>query len=189
MLKFINSKIVPKKLGNTFAMLYENWIIPPQNESLIEIKRKEFRERTKYLDPKILYTLNEEEKNDLRNQGYFVDLNEKTIKEIKNFKLTYNRHLGKYNPLPWYYNFAAYNTKYYYNDQNTTNFYGDPQFQAKIWRNRSRIKKKFAYLIIGYIIFYIYYRYRLNLHNKARKYAKKIAETNPELIVSSDNIS
>lgn len=41
---------------------YENWIIPPQNESLMELKRREFKEKTKYLDPKELYRLTEEEK-------------------------------------------------------------------------------------------------------------------------------
>ena len=41
---------------------YENWILPPQNESLVELKRREFREKTKYLDPKVLYTLTDEEK-------------------------------------------------------------------------------------------------------------------------------
>lgn len=49
---------------------YENWVIPPQNETLLELKRREFKERTKYLDPKLLYTLSKEEK-----QGnYFFDL-------------------------------------------------------------------------------------------------------------------
>jgi len=42
---------------------YEGWIIPPQRESLFEIKKRELAERTKYLNPKLLYTLSEEEKN------------------------------------------------------------------------------------------------------------------------------
>ena len=50
------------KLINKIYNFYENWIIPPQNESLIELKRREFKERTKYLNPKILYTLSIEEK-------------------------------------------------------------------------------------------------------------------------------
>jgi hypothetical protein len=41
---------------------YENYIIPPQNESLLQLKRREFKERTKYLKPKVLYSLSEEEK-------------------------------------------------------------------------------------------------------------------------------
>jgi hypothetical protein len=55
-----------KKENNFFIKniynFYENWIMPPQNESLIELKRREFKEKTKYLDPKILYQLSDEEK-------------------------------------------------------------------------------------------------------------------------------
>ena len=51
------------------AMSYEDWVIPLQNESMIEIKRKEFKERTKYLDPKVLHSLTEEERADSRNRG------------------------------------------------------------------------------------------------------------------------
>ena len=93
MLKYYTQKLIPEKFGNKLAMIYENWFIPPQNESLIEIKRKEFKERTKYLDPQVLYTLSEEEKSELRNQGYYVDLNEKTFLELKNFKLSFKDHL------------------------------------------------------------------------------------------------
>jgi hypothetical protein len=47
---------------NKFYYFYENYIIPPQNESLLQLKKREFRERTKYLKPKMLYSLSEEEK-------------------------------------------------------------------------------------------------------------------------------
>jgi hypothetical protein len=183
MIKFYLNKLIPQKIGNRIAMLYENWIIPPQNETLIEIKRKEFKEKTKYLDPKVLYTLTDEEKTDLRNQGYFVDLNEKTWKEIKNFKLTYNRHADKYNINNFYYNFAIYNTKYYYVDQNYANYFGDPSFFNKIWRPRYRFKKIIARLIILYLFIFCYYRYNLRRHIETRKKIKKLAENNPDLVI------
>jgi hypothetical protein len=42
---------------------YENWVIPPQRESLLELKKKEFREKTKYLKPEVFYGLTVDEKN------------------------------------------------------------------------------------------------------------------------------
>ena len=183
MIKFYLNKLIPQKLGNRLAMLYEDWIIPPQNESLIEIKRKEFREKTKYLDPKILYTLTEEEKTDLRNQGYFVDLNEKTLNEIKNFKLTYNRHADKYNVNNQYHNFAIYNTKYYYVDQNYSNFNGDPMFLNKIWRPRYRFKQIIARIIGLYIFLWCFYKYNMKRHINTRKKFKKMAENNPDILI------
>ena len=182
------NKFLPKKLGNKLALLYEDWVIPPQNESLIEIKRKEFRERTKYLHPTILYTLTDEEKTDLRNQGFFVDLNDKTIRDIKDFKLTYNRHADKYRLMNWNSNFALYNTKFYYTDQNITLFYGDPQYYNKMWRNRSRVKFKLTCLIVGYIALYLFYRYRLRQHTMIRKKFKKLAETNPNVLFRIENV-
>jgi hypothetical protein len=56
-------KLVTKlKLQPRILNFYENWIIPPQNESLLELKRREFREKTKYLKPEIFYGLTEQEK-------------------------------------------------------------------------------------------------------------------------------
>jgi len=46
-----------------YINIYEGWILPPNNVSLFELKKRELKEKTKYLDPKILYTLSEEEKN------------------------------------------------------------------------------------------------------------------------------
>jgi len=182
------TNLIPNKIGNKLAMLYENWIIPPQNESLIEIKRREFREKVKYLDPKVLYTLSEEEKSELRLQGYYVDLDEKTISEIKNFKLKINRHLNKYNMDVWNNNFAIYNTKYYYTDQNHHHFWGDPNYFKKIWRNRTRFKFKLSLVVIGYMLFYAYYKYRLNHHINTRKMIKKMAENNPNILMPVENI-
>jgi hypothetical protein len=187
MIKFYLAKLIPKKLGNKLAMTYENWLITPQNESLIEIKRKEFKERTRYLDPKILYTLTDEEKKDLRSQGYYVDLNDKTIKEIQNFKLTYNRHMGKYNQFKFN-NFAIYQTPYYYRDQNASVFLGDPQFQNKIWRNRTPFKRYSFYIIMGYILLYGFYKYRLKAHIKKRNMFKKMAEINPNVVKMTNEI-
>jgi len=183
MIKFYFNKLIPQKLGNRIAMLYEDWVIPPQNESLIEIKRKEFKERTKYLDPKVLYSLTEEEKADLRNEGYFVDLNEKTLNQIKNFKLSHNRHTDKYNLNSQYYNFAMYNTKYYYVDQNYENFQGDPMFYNKIWRPRYKVKKIIARLLFIFVFIWCYYKYNLKRHIRTRKNLKIMAENNPDLLI------
>jgi hypothetical protein len=188
MIKFKLKSLIPEKFGNKIAMIYENWFIPPQNESLIEIKKKEFKERTKYLDPKILYTLSEEEKKELRGTGYFVDLDEKTIKQLKNYKLTYNRHAGKYNAQNPNYNQAFYNTRYYYSDQNIFLLSGDPDVLKKMWRKRTFIKPKIAKMILAYILLYGYYQYRLKEHNKKRKKIKKLYETNPEKFISLDKV-
>jgi len=181
-------KIMPDKLGNKLAMLYENYFILPQNETLIELKRKEFKEKTKYLDPKVLYTLTDEEKGELRNQGYFVDLSEKTVKDIKEFKLSYNRHLRKYNPAEWYNNFAIQNTKYYYTDQHHHLFWGDPHYFRKMWRNRTRPKFLLFKLVAGYIVLYIYYKYSLKRHINTRKKIKNLAEKDPSILIPVENI-
>jgi hypothetical protein len=173
--KFFN-KILPKKLGNRVAIYYENWIIPPQNESLIELKRKEFKEKTKFLDPKILYSLSEEEKNDLRDNGYFVDLDKKTIDKINFFKLTQNRHFGKYRIQTTNYNFAIYNTRYYYVDQEHITFYGDPQYFNKMWRKRTPTKRRFLKILILVVVIYIHYFYKLKRHQEMREKSKKYNE-------------
>lgn len=176
MIKYYLNKFIPNKLGNKIAMLYENWIIPPQNESLIEKKRQEFKERTKYLDPKVLYTLTDEEKSELRLQGYFVDLDKRTLHEIKNFKLTHNRHYGQYRIKEKFYNFGIYQQRYYYTDQNYANFQGDPQFYNKMWRNRTRVKKKIGCLILFYLFLYINYYFGAKRHRRGRKIVKKIEQ-------------
>jgi len=51
------------KFMSKYINIYEGWILPPNNVSLFELKKRELKEKTKYLDPKILYTLSEEEKN------------------------------------------------------------------------------------------------------------------------------
>jgi hypothetical protein len=188
MLKYYTGKLIPEKFGNKLAMFYENWFIPPQNESLIEIKRKEFKERTRYLDPKILYTLTDEEKSDLRNQGYYVDLNEKTLKDLKDFKLSYNRHLGKYNLTEWYNNFAYHNTKSYYTDQNHQVFWGDPNYYRKMWRNRTFTKYKIICFCTAYLALYGYYKMRLKEHTANRKKVKKMIQQNPNLAIPVENL-
>jgi hypothetical protein len=188
MIKFKLKSLIPEKLGNKLAMFYENWFIPPQNESMIEIKKREFKERTKYLDPKILYTLSEDEKKELRDTGYFVDLDEKTIKQLKNYKLTYNRHAGKYNAENPNYNQAFYNTRYYYSDQNLFLLSGDTDFFKKMWRKRSFNKSKIIKILLAYIFLNCFYMYKLREHNKSRKKLKKIYETNPEKFIPFDKI-
>lgn len=169
---------IQTKFSNKVYLFYENWIIPPQNETLLELKRREFRERTKYLDPKILYNLSEEEKRDLRESGYFVDLDNKTINDIKNFKVSNNRHLGKYRIQDFYYNFSLYNTKYYYMDQQTSLFQGDPDFLNKVWRFRSKIKTFLLYMLLSFILTWI------NYHMNRRRYIdirKKIKNKDPSI--------
>jgi uncharacterized protein (DUF608 family) len=80
----------------------------------------------------LLYSLSEEEKkvkfnltSEFREQGYIVDLNETTMNQLKEFKLSYNRHNGKYDTERPNYNYALYNTKYYYADQNLSIFKGE----------------------------------------------------------------
>lgn len=173
--KILADNFLIKKISNKLNLIcsniqrkgylfYENWIVPPQNETLLELKRREFRERTKYLDPKILYNLSEEEKSELRDNGYFVDLDKKTIDQIKNFKITLNRHEGKYKIGNFYYNFDLYNTKYYYMDQQVGLFHGDPDFLNKIWRFRSGIK----YFILYYSFFL--FLFWINYHIIRRRY-------------------
>ena len=183
MSKFILQKFIPQKLGNRLAMSYENWIIPPQNESLIEIKRKEFKERTKYLEPKILYSLSAEEKDDLRIQGYFVDLDKKALSDIKSFKLSLNRHFGQYRLLEKNYNFSIYNTKYYYMDQNCLNFQGDPDFFIKMWRVRTPVKRNLLTLFKVLLAVYLHYIYKSRRHRKKRKEMKKFIVANPDKLI------
>lgn len=63
MLKFYLNKTKNISAIKSIQNFYENWIIPPHNELLLELKKREFKERTKYLDPKIFYTLSQDEKN------------------------------------------------------------------------------------------------------------------------------
>jgi hypothetical protein len=163
-----------QKVIDRVYSFYENWVIPPQNESLLELKRREFKEKTKYLNPKILYTLSAEEKKDLRDQGYYVDINEKTIKELKNFRIRWNRHEGKYNIQTPNYNTALYQTKYYYSDQKIYNFMGDPDFYNKLWKMRSRIKPYIGWGIVGYGYLYLWYYIGLQQHQAARNTILKI---------------
>lgn len=163
---------IQTKFSNRIYLFYENWIIPPQNETLLELKRREFKERTKYLDPKILYNLSEEEKRELRESGYFVDLDNKTIKEIQNFKISNNRHLGKYRIQDFYYNFGLYNIKYYYMDQQSNLFQGDPDFFNKVWRFRSRIKRVFSFMLLSFILTWINYHLNRRRHIEIRKKIK-----------------
>lgn len=174
----INSKLINitskinSKLSNKIYHFYENWIIPPQNETLLELKRREFKERTKYLDPKILYNLSEQEKNELRDSGYFVDLDNKTIREIKNFKISNNRHQGKYRIQDFYYNFSLYNTKYYYMDQQTSLFHGDPNYLNKVWRFRSKFKKFLLFAFISFLLTWINYHKNRRLYIDVRQKIK-----------------
>jgi len=163
---------VQKGFSNRIYRYYENWIIPPQNETLLELKRREFKERTKYLDPKILYNLSEEEKREFRESGYFVDLDNKTIKEIKNFKISNNRHLGKYRIMDFYYNFSLYNTKYYYMDQQSSLFQGDPNVLNKVLRYRSKMKRSLLFMFISFILIWINYQINRRRYIEIRKKIK-----------------
>lgn len=58
-MKLISFKI---NFKSRLINFYENWILPPQNETLLELKKREFREKTKYLKPEVFYGLSEEEK-------------------------------------------------------------------------------------------------------------------------------
>lgn len=53
----LNQKILKK-----VYVFYENWIIPPQNKGLLQLKIEELKEKTKYMDPKINYALSQQEK-------------------------------------------------------------------------------------------------------------------------------
>ena len=109
----------------------------------------------------------------MREQGYFVDLNEKNLIELKNFKISLNRHKGKYDSTIHNSNYALYNTKYYYVDQNINIFKGDPDFYNKLWKLRSRIKPYLASGIGLLIILNINFKIRLKKHQNARKFNKK----------------
>jgi hypothetical protein len=158
-----------QKIVDWIYSFYENWVIPPQNETLLELKRREFKEKTKYLNPKLLYTLTPEEKKELREQGYYVDINEKTINELKSFRVRWDRHEGRYKSHTPNYNYAIYQTKYYYNDQKLLNFEGDPDFYKKLWKMRSRIKPYLAWAIVIYGFLNVNYYYNLKQHQYARK--------------------
>jgi hypothetical protein len=175
MLSNINQRLI-----NRFYLFYEAWIIPPQNIGLLQIKKEEFKEKTKYLDPKVLYTLSEEEKRDLKEENYFVDLNEKTMKKLKNFTLSKNRHEGRYNSKKAYYNFALYQTKYYYADQNYTQFKGDYYFYHKIHRKRALIKKKLMYfsLFSAYLLWHHWRVTKITVRRRAEHYSNYLKDGN-----------
>ena len=135
---------------------YESNYLPPQNITLLDLKKKEFKEKTKYLDLKILYNLTKEEKESLKSQGYFVDLSESTIKEIKNFKLTSDRHKNRYYTFDNNYNLTLYCNEYYH-DQNLNYVLGDPEYHNKISRPRTQIRRTLFFLSINAFIFFIMY--------------------------------
>lgn len=145
-----------RKIINTIYKIYELSILPPQNVSLLELKRKEFKEKTKYLDMKLLYNLTEDEKNDLRLKGYYVDLTEETIKNIHNFNLSYNRHEERYLILSRYYNFDKFADAYYV-DQYIENYHGDPEFNGKLYRTRVRVKKRIMYFSLLFFLIFVNY--------------------------------
>jgi len=159
-----------QKLIKSIYKIYELSILPPQNISLLELKRKEFKEKTKYLDMKILYNLSEDEKNDLRLKGYFVDLTDETIRSLYKFNLTYNRHEERYLISSRYYNYDRISDVYYV-DQYIENYYGDPEFNAKVYRARAKVKKRFMYfsllfflIVVNYFVTERFiYKYRLKI--------------------------
>ncbi len=161
---------------NKIYKFYELSILPPQNITLLELKRKEFKEKSKYLlDLKTLYNLTNEEKNNLRSQGYFVDLSEETIKDIKNFKLSYNRHEGRYLIGNRYYNFDIFNDKYYL-DQYYLNYEGDPEHISKLYRARVRVKKMLLYCLIFFLVANINYHIASYMVVYARRLNNSIFE-------------
>lgn len=167
---------IKERFVQSVYQMYEQWILPPQNISLLELKKKEFKERTKYLDLKVLYNLSDEEKSELRQKGYFVDLDEKSIHQIQNFNLTYNRHQNRYQIMKRYYNMAIFNDNYY-RDQFTYKFEGDPQYQAKLFRARIRPKRNFFYAFCFFILMQINYRYVSNIIVDSRKSSKEIQDS------------
>lgn len=138
--------------------LYES-ILPPQNITLLELKRKEFKERTKYLDLKILYNLTEEEKKELRKKGYYVDLSDATLKKLSKFSISTNRHQNRYCVMRKGYNDAII-SDYYYTDQLLNLAGTDYQFEKKTWGRRYRIKRFIGFSFFAYIYCTLYYYYK-----------------------------
>lgn len=106
----------------------------------------------------------------MRQDGYFVDLDPKTIQQIKNFKISFNRHEGKYRILSPNYNYASYNTKYYYADQNINLFYGDPDVLNKAWRRRTNVKRKIFTIVFIMLFIWVHYKYNLKQHRLKRQW-------------------
>lgn len=160
--------------------VYERIIIPPQNISLLELKRQEFKEKTKYLDLKILYSLSEEEKTELRNKGYFVDINPKTINYIKNFSISKNRHQGRYCVGRKNYNMAILADNYYV-DQNYQIADTDPDYEKKINKPRIRVKKWLGIFIAFSIFSYINYYAVSPKLNELRKLTIELLDKDSEI--------
>lgn len=154
-------KILNKKFVINCYKFYERMVLPPQNMSLLELKRKEFIEKTKYLDLKVLYNLSEEEKNELRSKGYIVDINPKTIRTLHDFKISYNRHEGMYNNQRENYNMAIKSDSYY-NDQLSTGL-NDYNYERKKVRSRLRIKLLAIKISLLATIIYLYGKTKLNV--------------------------
>jgi hypothetical protein len=113
---------------------------------------------------------------ELREQGYIVDLNETTLNQVKNFRLTYNRHDGKYDYSKTNYNYAIYNTRNYYTDQNHHIFQGDVNYYHKIWKLRSRTKSYLAAFILFVMFLNTRFPSALRRHQEARAYNQKMME-------------
>ena len=78
---------------NLVLRFYEAWIIPPQRVSLIELKRREFRDRKLLLNPYKKEEVIVRAKDPQKMQALEKST---TMRSIKRFRLTYNRHEGMY---------------------------------------------------------------------------------------------
>jgi hypothetical protein len=94
------------------------------------------------------------------------------MNQLKEFKLSYNRHKGKYDAERPNYNYALYNTKYYYADQNLNIFKGDTDFMYKAWRTRSRVK----YYIGVFTCLFIFLKVQHIYGTKRHRYARDLNE-------------
>lgn len=159
---------------------YESYMIPPQQISLLELKRKEFKEKTKYLDLKILYNMSDEEKEYLRSKGYCVDLGKDSINKLKKFKLTSNRHEGRYKSAHKNFNMAVFKDRYYV-DQDYFKFVGDPNFRAKTYRARTRTKLILGISTSFLLISYINYIWSGYFIRKRRQDNLNFIKNNPNL--------
>lgn len=143
-----------KNIANIFNkyiyLIYERIIIPPQNISLLELKKIEFKEKTKYLNLSTLYNLNEDEIKELKQKGYIVDLKPNSIEKINNFKLSYNRHKSRYCVMRKSYNQAIISDSYYV-DQMHHIAQTDYQYEYKINKTRIRVKRAIGICVFGFL--------------------------------------
>lgn len=152
-IKNISSKIKSFNLKESIVNYYETYVLPNQSIDMLTLKRREFKEKTKYLNIKELNNMTEEEKKDLRAKGYFVDLTDDTIRKIKQFNLTYDRHKGRYNIF-----MPNYNRDFFQDNYNFTHkeyMIQDYNYKSKYRRFNFLFSKFFKFCFIFALIIYI----------------------------------